>query len=386
MRGVFSAESGAKPSRSAAEMLSDFVLRWRRFSVFVLAPTVALAAYLWLVAADQYVSEARIVVRDGATENAQASGLGSVIGMAGALTSGQVDAMSVVDYLQSLDAVNALKAAVPLVDIYRRPEADPVARLRYSNPEPERLHDYYGSMVSVRYNGDTAITTISAKAFRPADAKAVTSQLLALAEKRINVMNARSLSDSLSAAERQLRDAENDMRETGAKVTSYRQVKADINPAATGQSQTQMVSGLRANLAQSQAQLDAMRGIISPSSPQYKAMAARVAALRQQVEQAAGNIAGSSNTIASDLGGYEKLVAEQKFAEQRYAAAAARLDRAQEQVRKQQLYLLRVVEPNLPVKSTSPERWKILLTFFVCLSLVYWIFQLLAAGMREHNE
>ncbi|MBS0476448.1 MAG: lipopolysaccharide biosynthesis protein [Proteobacteria bacterium] len=386
MRGVFSGDLGAKQTRSPGEAIASFLAEWRRFILFVLAPTLVLAGYLWLIAANQYVSEARIIVRDGSDQNTPAAGLGSMIGIAGALTSGQVDAMSVVDYLQSLDAVNSLKQAVPLIDFYRRPEADPVARLRYSDPEPERLHDYYSGMVTVRYNGDTAITTIRAKAFRPNDARAITNELLALAEKRINVMNARSLSDSLTEAQRQLRDAENYMLQTEVKVTGYRQAKADINPAVTGQSRTQMVTTLRGNLAQAQAQLDSMRGIISPSSPQYRAVAARVDALRRQVDQAAGDIAGSTNTIASDLGGYEKLVAEQKFAEQRYVAAAAHYERAQEQARKQQLYVLRVVEPNLPVKSTFPERWKVLATFFVCLSLLYWIVQLLAAGMKEHNE
>ena len=386
MRGVFSSEVEEQQARNPASVLRGWLKDWRKYILFVLVPTLLLAGYLWLIAADQYASETRIVVRNGADQESPVSGLGTMIGMAGALTPGQVDAMSVVDYLQSIDAANALNKALPLVEIYRRPEADLFARLWYADPEPERLHDYYSSMVSVRYSGDTSITTIRSKAFRPEDARRITNELLVLAERRINLMNERSLRDSLASAQRERQEAETYLLDTQVRVTGYRQEKADINPAITGQSRTQMVTSLRASLAQSQAQLDAMRGIISPSSPQYRAVAARVDALRRQVDQAAGDIAGSSNTIASDLGGYEKLVAEQKFAEQRYVAAAAHFERAQEQARKQQLYVLRVVEPNTPVKSTFPERWKILSIFFLCLSLLYWIVQLLAAGMKEHSE
>ena len=64
--------------------------------------------------------------------------------------------------------------------------------------------------------------------------------------------------------------------------------------------------------------------------------------------------------------------------------AAASLEKAREQAIQQQLYLQRVVNPNMPVKALYPERGRILGTVLVSLLLIYSIGWLIVAGVREH--
>ena len=131
-----------------------------------------------------------------------------------------------------------------------------------------------------------------------------------------------------------------------------------------------------------------MGAFVSRSSPQYVAMARQVRSLQSQLAAQSGRLAGSSaasgSDIANNLGGYESLRLRQEFAGKRYEAAAAALAQARERAQRQQLYLVRVVDANMPVKSLFPQRGRIVLTAFVALLLVYSIGWLIAAGVREH--
>jgi capsular polysaccharide transport system permease protein len=167
-------------------------------------------------------------------------------------------------------------------------------------------------------------------------------------------------------------------------MTAFRHSRNDIDPQATGQAQLGVVATLTGQLATARAQLNAMKGVISPSSPQYAALAAHVAALQNQVGAQSSRLAGSSGAIANDISGYQALQLRREFLAKRYEAAAASLEKARDQAQQQQLYLVRVVDANMPVKAMFPERWRILTTVLVALLLIYSIGWLIVAGVREH--
>ena len=66
------------------------------------------------------------------------------------------------------------------------------------------------------------------------------------------------------------------------------------------------------------------------------------------------------------------------------AMASTALLRAQDEARRQQLFVVPVVDANLPVRALYPQRTKIVVTVFLSLLLVYGIGWLIAAGVREH--
>jgi capsular polysaccharide transport system permease protein len=53
--------------------------------------------------------------------------------------------------------------------------------------------------------------------------------------------------------------------------------------------------------------------------------------------------------------------------------------------RRQQIFLQRIVEPNLPDKATMPKRLVNPLTVFGWSLLFYLIFWLVSSGLREHS-
>jgi capsular polysaccharide transport system permease protein len=363
----------------------DWIARKRNLLLVVFLPTLLLASYLYLIASDQYQSESHFIVSSGRDNAAiPTTGLGQMLGMSGALSGAQGQVLSVTDYLQSHDAVEALNKKTNLVDVFRRPGTDFVSKLWTAGPTPEKLLRYYRGKVSVRYDRDSGITTLKVRTFRPNDSYRISENLLQLGEARVNEMNRRSYNDAVATAREQLAQAENGVADIQRRITAYRQTGHDIDPQGTGEAQTRLVINLRGNLAAAQAQLDSMGSTISHNSPQYVALARHIDALRRELANQAGALTGGQSTIAQNLGGYEDLKVRQDFAAKRYEAAAAALERARMEAQKQQLYLVRVVNPNMPVKALFPERGKIVLTVFIGLLLAYGIGWLIAAGVKEH--
>lgn len=357
---------------------------WRYPVLLVLLPTLIVAAYYYLVAADQYESEAHFVVNSISSHGSSSSSLSLLLGSSEGGGGAQTQTSAVPDYLESHDAVAALRKRLDLVAMFQRPEADALSRLGEASPTPEILLRYYKKMVKVHYDRDTGITTLNVRAFRPADAYAIASQLLLLSEAQVNRMNKRRYQDAVSAAQAQVEVAENRVAQVQGRMTSYRQRSRDIDPEVSGESQIRLVSGLKAQLATVQAALATMSGTIGHSSPQYVAMQRQARSLQGQIAAQSAELTGGAATVASSLGGYEDLRVQQQFAAKNYEAAAASLVKAQEEATRQQLYIARVVDANVPVKSLFPQRERIVLITFIALCLAYGIGWLIVAGVREH--
>jgi capsular polysaccharide transport system permease protein len=386
MYGIMAPHAGeeelVRPGRR--ERLTEWVREKRMFLLIVLLPTLLVGVYLYLVSADQYESESHFLVRAPGQQQMQIGGVGQLLGAAAGIGSSQSEAMSVADYLTSHDVVAELDRRVGLKALFQRPEADIAARLHGDNPTPERMLKYYLNHVTVYYNTETGITSLRVHAFRPADALKINQALLDLGEERVNQMNIRAYDDSLKMARSQLADAETAVAQVQSRITGFRQDRRDIDPQSTGEAQIRMVSTLQTQLAAARSQLAAMGSLIDRSSPQYVALSARVRSLEAEVGSQSGKMTNGGSNIASTLGGYENLRVRQDFAGKRYDAAAANLEKAREEAQRQQLYVVRVVDPNLPVRSTYPQRARIMATMVLGLLLAYAIGWLIVAGVREH--
>ncbi|USI72366.1 lipopolysaccharide biosynthesis protein [Sphingomonas morindae] len=380
----FIAPAQVKPARpTLIQSIRNWIVEKRIFLLIVVAPTLLVAAYLYLVAADQYETEAHFTIQSPGSTSSTPSSFGDLIGFS-TMSVSQSQAMGVGDYLASQEAVDTLQKKLNLIEIFRRPGADPFYKLKPAYPTPERLHSYYEGMVTVRYNRDTGISTLQVRTFRPGDSFALIQELLKLGEQRVNQLNERAYADAVSSAERQLSEAEDNARQIEREVTNFRQTHADVDPMTSGEAQTTLVKTITGNLVAARAQLDVVARMVGRNSPQYKAMDARVRALSTEVDRQAATLTGGSKTIAARLGNYEDLRVRQQFAGKRYDTAAAALEKAREQARRQSLYLVRIVDPSMPVKALYPHRLRIVATMLITLLVAYGIGWLVIAGVKEH--
>lgn len=384
MQGVIFPEVGKVERESVVAKLRRAGWSNRAFLVIVVLPTLLASLYYGLIASNQYESSADFVVRR-AEAGSGAPDYGQILGFSIGSSAALPDAYVVEQYLLSHDAVQELRAHHDLVGVFRRPGVDWWSGLKYANPTPEKLLSFYRDHVSVEQDATSGITHLRVHTFRPDDSLAIATNLLRMGEAQVNAINQRTYDDQMKSAEREVDKISGQLSDVEARLTAFRKLHEDIDPEGTGRAQVTLVSQLTANLVTARAKLRTMQGVVSPSSPQYIAMARQVRALEAQVGQQSAKIATSSGSVASRLSDYEQLVIKREQIAKSYAAAAAQYEQAQADSKRKRLYLVHVVNPNLPVKSEFPKRFAGVLTIFAALFFAYAIGWLLWAGVKEHS-
>lgn len=366
--------------------------RWWRHPFFlsVIVPTLIAAIYFYGIAAPQYVSEARFVVSarggDGAAQAAMRGMAASAFGgLGGGIASSETN--SVRDFLTSLDAVKDADSKLDLVAIWQRPEADLLARLW--NTEPELLTRFYNRMVTVSLDPTTSVTTLRIRSFRPEDSKALAETLLASAEALVNRLSERSRGESLRVARQEMEIAEQRVQESRAALVQFREQERELDSAGAVQAAVVLRGQMEAALAQARAELTERLKFMRPDNPALQVTRNRIEALERQIVEERGRhtettLGGTGAVLARQLAGYERLMLEREFADKQMASATASLEAARIEAQRQQLFLSRIVEPNLAVYPLYPRKAVSVASILVGLAIVYGIGWLLVVGMREH--
>lgn len=360
---------------------------WRRiplsFLIVVVVPTVIAAIYFLMIASPRYVSEARFIVRD-AGQAPSAFGL-ALQGVG--LSSGQTDAFAVHEYMTSADGLRDLRRRFDVPALLSRPGADSFSRYPrlWESRSEEGLLKALGRFVTVGYDSSTGISTLRVEAFRPADAQNVAAALLTGGEALVNRLNQRAVTDAVQQTRVTRDNAVRNLARAQADLTAFRNEQAIIDPQTIVTENAQLIGELNVRVAELQAQREQIAAE-APQSPQLRPIDARIAAYRRQIEAERAKISGGSATLAPQVGAFEELTFERELATRELAAATTALLAAEQDARRQQVYLERVVSPNLPQVPLEPRRWLSLLAVFATCLLIYGLGWLIWSGVREHRQ
>ncbi|MFC3003317.1 capsule biosynthesis protein [Falsiroseomonas tokyonensis] len=354
--------------------------------LLVLLPTALVGLYYATYAADMYEAEARILVRGRPGANASgAGGIASILGAsAGSLRTGAEEAQAVTSFIDSLDAVNGLGRQLDLAEIWRRPEADRISRLWYENPEAERLLRYYRRRVTVEYDLETGLITLKVLAYRPEDSKAIAEALLSLSEELVNRFSARTSQDTLRVGREEVQIAERRVIAAREALTAFREREQTLDPTAAAGTAVETIGRLEGVLAQTRAELQEKQAFMRRDNPQIQVLQNRIAALQAQIAVERARRTRGEENLTQQLSGYERLTLEREFAERVYASAIGSLEAARADAQRQQVFLMRVVEPNLAERATFPKAMFNTVTLLVALTVLFAIGWLIMAGAREH--
>jgi len=354
------------------------------FILVVVLPSLVAILYWGLIATPRYVSEAHFVVRK--TNEARPNNLGLVLQSAG-LSAGVGDAFAIQEYIVSRDAAQALHRQFDLEKVFTKNGADIFSRYPglFVTPSNEARYKALKRYVSISYNGGSGITTLRVQAFAPEDARAMSLALLASGEDLVNRLNERSATDAIDAAQRAVVEATERRAAIERQMVAFRNRERFIDPQLAAAESTQVISSLLSSLAQLKADYAQTRAA-SPQSPQLPILQGRIAAYEAQVAEARTKIAGEADSLAPKISTYEGLVLQGELANRALMEASAGLLTAQQDARRQKLYLDRIVEPNQADKPTQPQRWRAILIVFLTSMAIYLLGRLLWAGLREHRQ
>lgn len=361
---------------------------WRRIPVAGLLvvglPTLLAIVYFLFIASPQYVSEARFIVR-AAGQNAPTS-LGVALQGVG-IAPTQTDAFAVHEYVTSRDGLAALSRRFDVATILAPPGVDAFSRFPrpWEGRSNEALYKGFQRYITVGYDSGTGISTLRVEAFRPRDSQALAEALLSSSEELVNRMNERSAADAVSDAIRAREEARVRLSEAQQQLTAFRNREQFLDPTVAAAEGTELIGGLLAQVANLRAERSQIAAE-APNSPQLPTFDARIAAYNAQIASERSKLAGAAGSLAPKISVYEDLSLNREFADRELTQANAAVITAQQEARRQKLYLDRIVNPSLPDESSEPKRWLSILTVFASSLLVYGVGWLIYAGVREHRQ
>jgi capsular polysaccharide transport system permease protein len=385
-----------QPALREFPALSDYKIifpsRWGRWQgayrwlivLGLLLPTVVSTFYFGLIATPRYVAEAKFIVRTAAKASGGLS-LTSLFQITG-LSRAQDDVFSVLDFMTSRDAVTQLMERLPLENMYGLEGADFVARFPsiFFGSTREQFYKYFQWMISVSYSNNSGVSTLQVQAFRPEDARNIADAMLSLGEGLVNKMNERIYQDAVKVSLDQV--TLNEKRLIGAQITltDFRNRELMIDPASSSAVISNVVQRLSNSLAETQTELNEMKAS-SPLNPQIASIQRRADALIGQIASERTRISSSSDGLANKTSDFERLSLEREFAKQSLTTSNSALEAARAEAMRKQLYLERVVEPNLPDYAAAPASLRWIATTLGANLLTILIVWLFFTGIREHG-
>lgn len=364
-----------------------FSLPMLAFLVCVLLPTLGAMVHAYGVAADLYVSESKFLVR-GKSSGGGSTLLGALMA-GGTVTSQSLEALAVQEFMISQDAVAALDRTIGLRGIYSRPEADWLARLP-DDASPEDLVEFHRGMVHARIDSMSGIVTLRTFGWRPEDARNLAESLLLQSEQLVNRMNERIQEDALKTARTEVALAETRVADIRDQLTRFREVEKQIDPGQATSALLGIVTNLEGQLVQVKAEMAEIRAFMREDNPRLVNLRARASAIERQIAAERSKLTGQETardgTFAQMISEYEKLQMKRQFADVGLASATTSLEQARVDAERQRLYLVRIVQPNLPAEALYPRRWLMVISTAAVALLGFGIMALLVAGVRDHIE
>lgn len=350
----------------------------------VVVPTLLSVIYFGFMASDVYISESRFIVR--MPERQGISLIGSFLQGAG-FTRSQDDSYTVHDFMLSRDALKVLENKLGIrklfsdssIDIFNR--FDPLGL----QGDFEDLYFYYPKIVSLFLDTASSITTLKVRAYKPEHAFSINKVLLDIGEELINKLNERGRQDMMTLTERQVSDAERKSTEAAIALTEYQNSKGLVDPIKQSTLQLEQVARLQTELIGAKSQLEHLE-TFAKNNPQIPAVKKRIQTLEQEIRSETEKVVGGSMSMVNQAPDYQRLLLEKEFADKQLASALASLENARNEMLRKQLYLERIVQPNLPDAALEPIRLRWIIATFL-LSLVTWgLVSLFIAAAKEHRD
>jgi capsular polysaccharide transport system permease protein len=366
--------------------------RWRAalaridkiFFFTVALPTLLAAVYYGVIASDVYISESRFVVRN--PQRQSQSTLGALLQSTG-FTRAQDDTYSVHDFIRSRDALQQLDTKLALRKAYENPEIDFVNRfpaLEWWDKSFEALFRHYLKHVSIDYDTVSSISVLRVRAYTADEARRANEELLEMGERLVNTMNLRSRQDLIQVAETEVRAAETRSKSAAAVLSAFRADRSVFDPDRQSAIQLQSVARLREELLAAETQLAQVRKI-SPDNPQIPSLESRAQALRKAVVDEDARVLSRQGGLTSKSPVFDRLTLEKAFADRQLATALAALDTARNEAARKQLYLERLVQPNLPDMALEPRRIRSVVMVLVMGMILWGVVSLVVASVKEHT-
>lgn len=339
----------------------------------VVLPTVLAGWYMFFVAADQYHSVVGFTVRsENATSSLDVMGTLSTL-TGGAASSSDTDVLN--QFIRSQELVSIIDRRLDLRALYSKPGNDPVFSFRRDGSIEDLLR-YWERMISISYDARMGLIEVTAYAFDPDDAQAISTAILEESAKMINALAAVARADATRYAEQELAYAVERLKAAREAVTEFRSRTQLVDPNADIQGQMGLLNNLQAELANQLIEYDLLRDTAREGDPRVEQALRRIAVIEARIAEerrkfSVGGIGPGGEDYATLVAEFERLTVDREVAEEAYKSALVAVDTARAEAQRQNRYLAAFINPTRAERSDYPSR--LLITFLTGLfSFIAW--------------
>lgn len=345
---------------------------------------IVLTTYMLLIRTELFESHTALLVEELDSTTPTAS-LGFALLGAGPASQLQ-DSKVVEEYLHSTDMLIKLDKKFNLISEFQSDQYDLLQRLGTSAFFEKSLK-FYNRMLSAHFDQISGILHIRYAHPDPKKAKEILAFLVTEVENKINELNRINSKKQLEFSESEYIKAKRKMDESSLLLEQYQNNKKILDPAAKAIAVSTVITGLEATLTQKSIEYATKKSYLNENNFELKALQNEMNEIQNMIISNKNSLIGTSDKrLNKSLFEFEKLKLQLEFDIEVYKNALIQLKSTQASVAKSAKTLSIISEPNLPDGFTYPDKPKVFITIILAMTLLYGIFGMLMAIIRDHKE
>lgn len=352
------------------------------FAIMVVLPAALVAAYLYIVADDQYSSDVSFFVRSEAMRNP----LDVLAGMGQISTGTSTDSEILYEFLTSQQIVEQILDKVALREIFSNTKDD----WFYSVPKDasiEQLLKHWKWRVKVSHDKASGTLHVQTLTFTAEDSRLINQAILDESQILVDRLSRIARDDTTRYAQEELSQSAERLRVARKDFAEFRAKNKIIDPEIEIKNRGGALGELQKQLVEAMVNLQLVTSSTSSDQdPRISQAERRVVALREQLEaERSSVIGGEDEGLVKVVGEYETLFLEREFAEKAYLAASAALDSARAEADRRSKYLAVHIGPTQAKTSLYPQRGLTLIIVTAGLFLVWVITVMSVYALRDRR-
>lgn len=362
-------------------------LSTRRLAGIVLVLPLALySLYLATIAADRFVSESIVSVRQSGGDGGGVPG--AALMLAGITPASHEDTLHLKDYIHSQVLLDTLDKRLGLRAHFADAGLDLPYELR-SSASREDFVAYFRKRVEISFDDRSALLKVRAQGFSAAFAQQINRTILEECERFVNETSHHIARERMAFAEGELGRATGRLQAARNKLLAFQSRHRLIDPTAQAASTGALAAELQATRSRLEAELNGLLTYLKDDAYQVRNLRARLSALDAQIaaersRATAENRQGERlNVLAAD---FQALQLEAQFSQDAYKLALAAVENARIDATRKIKSLVVVEPPTLPETAEYPLRAYNLATLLTVCVLLFAIVRLVFAIVREHQD
>jgi capsular polysaccharide transport system permease protein len=384
IRQVRTANLSRSVNRAGVEEIHSLAA-FRRIVRFILIASLLTAGYWLFIASDRYVSEASVIVQRTDQVLGAPTDISMLVGSVGG--PGRTDQFLLREYLLSVDMLKKLDATLDLRAHYSGGGRDLISRLWLRHAPMEWFHRYFMSRVSIEYDDYAGVLRITAQAYDPKTAFAITSMMVREGEQYINQIGHQLAETQVLFLTTQVTLAQQRFQDASNALLAYQNKKGMVSAQTTVENISQIIANLESQRSEMQTRLASLPDALDRDHPTIVMLKQSIKAIEQQIRDEKNKLAApSGKTLNYAIEEFQRLQMEVQFTKDIYQTALTGLEKGRMDATRMLKQVSILQSPSLPEYATEPRRiYNALVTLLVGV-LLAGIVKLLEGIVRDHVD